>query len=996
MKTKLLLSVLLTLATTGTWAQETTIDGIHYTINDDGQTASVVGADEGITTANILENVNIDDKNYPVTFIREYSLMCSTLKHVYIPKTITWIDDEAINNNIIIETIVVDPDNPVYDSRDNCNAIIETQRNRTVIVRPCSSLPSSIKIIGECSFIGASFETLTIPEGIECIEFYSFDRATINTLYIPASCVDIQGGAFVYSNISNIVVDSNNPKYYIEDLCLIERGTGMLVDVYALSKTVNIPESVISLGQLSLSSFNHSHADFFYNCEFPVKAENADGYVQLGYGGGNIGILHVPEGSIPRYLYQGWNHYREGFEAITDGTFTCYCSVEGDYHGVPYIEPLYLTADKAGEEITLSVVLNGPGNATAFQFDIYLPEGMEVTFDDDGYEDILLSTQRTNERKHTFETQQMQDGAWRVLCYSNNNYTFEGNEGEVCTINVRTSANMANNGLPIVFKNLTTTLVNEEGGTEQVQRDQLTTYVNFFTPEYPEMGDANNDGQVNVTDITTLVSYIMGNQPTKFVFGLADIHTDGQINVTDIAATVNVILNGSAPQQAPRRRAPRRTEGQQATTAQLEVIPFAIAPGEEKEVEVVLNNPDDDFTGFQFDLTLPEGISLVSDEIGYVVDLGSRTTTRKHTIQASLQADGSIRVMAYSSRNSNFSGTEGDVAILTLKADDQLTAGVYNLQLNNIVLSQADGSDISQVEPADYEGSILSGILAENPVIKGDITAEAATIISGAVAASVNSIDLTQAVAVAEDASFSPANPNTLIFAPAATANVNQNVIAGDVCTNLILSETGTFATPKSFSATLSMTRTVKGGYNTVCLPFDLTADQVAATFGVATKVYTFEDVADGSNSVINFNTKADNTITANVPVLISDATASTELDFSDVVVKNGEAVVAGTNFDFVGTYAASTDVAAGDYFVGNGALYKSTGNTTIKAFRAYIKTKTPDAGIKMFIDGIATGIHEIEGAGADDEIIYNLAGMRVNKVQKGIFIVNGKKYIVK
>lgn len=201
----------------------------------------------------------------------------------------------------------------------------------------------------------------------------------------------------------------------------------------------------------------------------------------------------------------------------------------------------------------------------------------------------------------------------------------------------------------------------------------------------------------------------------------------------------------------------------------------------------------------------------------------------------------------------------------------------------------------------------------------------------------------------------------------------------------------------RTYAKNVTVNRTVKTGFNTVCMPFDMTAEQVANTFGDQAKVYTFQDVPDGTNSTINFNTKAENTIEANVPVLIGNATASTETKaFNNVMFKGGDAVVAGTNFDFVGTYAASTDIAAGDYFIGNGAIYKSTGATTIKAFRAYIKAKTSGAGVKMFVDGIETGIDEINGTAVENGAIYNLAGQRVNKAQKGVFIVNGKKVIVK
>ena len=199
--------------------------------------------------------------------------------------------------------------------------------------------------------------------------------------------------------------------------------------------------------------------------------------------------------------------------------------------------------------------------------------------------------------------------------------------------------------------------------------------------------------------------------------------------------------------------------------------------------------------------------------------------------------------------------------------------------------------------------------------------------------------------------------------------------------------------------ANVTMTRTIKEGYNTVCLPFNLTSNQVQTAFGQGTVVYAFsENSDDPMKATINFDNVVAGTITANVPVLVKATAASNSQTFEGVQIVAAEsAVVEGTNFDFVGTYEP-TSVAAGDYFIGNGALYKSAGSTNMKAFRAYIQDKNPDqqGEVKLFIDDIETSISEINGIEAEQGIIYNIAGQRVNKAQRGIYIVNGKKVLVK
>lgn len=66
---------------------------------------------------------------------------------------------------------------------------------------------------------------------------------------------------------------------------------------------------------------------------------------------------------------------------------------------------------------------------------------------------------------------------------------------------------------------------------------------------YYAIGDANGDGEINVSDFTAIASRIMGNPPASFVEKAADVNQDGEINVGDLTAVANIILHGS--QKAP-------------------------------------------------------------------------------------------------------------------------------------------------------------------------------------------------------------------------------------------------------------------------------------------------------------------------------------------------------------------------------------------------------------------------------------------------------------
>ena len=192
----------------------------------------------------------------------------------------------------------------------------------------------------------------------------------------------------------------------------------------------------------------------------------------------------------------------------------------------------------------------------------------------------------------------------------------------------------------------------------------------------------------------------------------------------------------------------------------------------------------------------------------------------------------------------------------------------------------------------------------------------------------------------------------------------------------------------------VTLNRKINKGFNSVVLPFDLNAAQVQTLFGEDTKVYAYsEDSDDANNVTVKFKTVTDGTIAANQPVLVEATAASTENLISNVIITYEEEPKAeGRNIDYVGLYAPAT-VPEGDYFISKGAIYKSTGATSIKSFRAFLKAKVEVDNVKLFIGDVEDGISEVEsGKQKVESAIYNLAGQRLQKMQKGINIVNGKK----
>ena len=203
----------------------------------------------------------------------------------------------------------------------------------------------------------------------------------------------------------------------------------------------------------------------------------------------------------------------------------------------------------------------------------------------------------------------------------------------------------------------------------------------------------------------------------------------------------------------------------------------------------------------------------------------------------------------------------------------------------------------------------------------------------------------------------------------------------------------------------ITLNRTlVANKWNTLCVPFAISEEEIKANFGEGTLVEKFEAV---NGNTVNF---ADATsIEAGVPYLIKPTVAGTTYTFNGKEVSEDAPKTEGNaDVTFQGIYSP-TDItnngtvkAAGVTEDGK-VLFVNAGSHT-KAFRCFFTISdnasiTP-AMLKVSIKGVETAINSIvmDNSNATDNAVYNLQGQRVNgnSLTKGIYIKNGKKFAVK
>ena len=182
-----------------------------------------------------------------VTSIGEYAFYnCSGLTEITIPNSVTKIGNKAFDNCSSLRSIVVEDDNMYYDSRNNCNAIIETTSNTLIVGCKNTTIPFSLTKIGEYAFYGCSgLTSITIPNSVTSIGEYAFYNCSgLTQLTIPNSINSISDYTFYgCSALTSITIPNS----------ITSIGKWAFSGCKGLT-TLTIPNSVISIGLSPFSS----------------------------------------------------------------------------------------------------------------------------------------------------------------------------------------------------------------------------------------------------------------------------------------------------------------------------------------------------------------------------------------------------------------------------------------------------------------------------------------------------------------------------------------------------------------------------------------------------------------------------------------------------------------------------------------------------------------------------------------------------------------------
>lgn len=191
------------------------IEKLEYAVGGNNSVEiNVNNSDKSAVTGEIVIPSTYTDgtNSYDVTTIANNAFAdCSNLTSVSIPSTITSIGSGAFEGCSSLNNIVVDSNNPNYDSREGCNAIIETASNSLISGCKNTVIPSSVTSIASKAFSGCvDLSSINIPSNVTSIGESAFKGCTaLTSASLPSSLTSIAKEAFKGTGLTGISIPSN-------------------------------------------------------------------------------------------------------------------------------------------------------------------------------------------------------------------------------------------------------------------------------------------------------------------------------------------------------------------------------------------------------------------------------------------------------------------------------------------------------------------------------------------------------------------------------------------------------------------------------------------------------------------------------------------------------------------------------------------------------------------------------------------------------------------
>lgn len=386
---------------------------------------------------------------------------CGNITDFVIPTSVTSLSSSFGGVGAGLKSISVAEGNAIYDSRENCNAIIETSTNTLVCGCNTTTLPSSITSIGAWSMTYYDHESITIPEKITSIGDGAFRGSSFKEISIPANIKKIGWDAF-------------------SDCSKLEKVT-------ILAQECNIGYGAFC--------YNYSLKEMVCHVLQPQAASssiitNSDDGISDDF------KLYVPFGTKTLYEQtEGWNNVKNVVEFNVAGSSSL------------SIEDFKMIAGKA-KAMSLDVV-NPAQAVTSVEFDLTLPEGLTIVTND-GKPDVEI-VGRTTAENHSLEAT-VNGGNVHIKVYSTDKNVISGTDGALLRFNLTAGNSFTGGNVTLSHQVLTS-----PDGTKSEPEDLMyavtadeEVIINFADENVKaicvEKWDTDGDGELSTAEAAAVTS----------------------------------------------------------------------------------------------------------------------------------------------------------------------------------------------------------------------------------------------------------------------------------------------------------------------------------------------------------------------------------------------------------------------------------------------------------------------------------------------------------
>ncbi len=969
-------------------------------------------------TGNVVipESVTYDGTTYSVTSINSSAFAyIEDMTSITIPASVMSIGKAAFQGCSGLTSIVVDNGNPYYDSRNNCNAIIETSSNTLIAGCKNTIIPNSVTSIGEWAFSGCyGLTSIAIPNSVTSIGGRAFSGcSSLTSITIPNSVSSIGEDAFVgtgwYNNQPDGLVYAGKVAYKYKgtmpedtSITIMEGTLGIADDVFSGCSgltTVIIPNSVTGIGNYA---FNGCGGLTSVTIGKSVTSIGSDAF----RGCNTLTSIDIPNNvtSIGDYAFEGCS----GLTSVTIGKsvtsigsmafFGCSELTSVTYHCKEIGSWFY--GNLSIKDITIGDEVINIGNSAFFGFcgltSLTIPNNVtnigNYAFSGcSGLTSLTIPNSVTSIGNYVFEgCSGLTSLTIPYSVTSVGNYAFKGCSGLTSVTIPNSVTSIGDNAFENCSGLTSVTIPNSVtsigwsafygcSGLTSVKIPNSVTSIEGYAfcgcsglTSITISNNVTSIGERAFKGCSGLTSFTIPKNVTSISVGAfsgcsgltsltipSNVTRIGNFAFSECPGLVSVKVESADPMSIGSSTFSNRTNAtlyipygckslyenanywkefkEIVEMPDLTMPDLTICKGGKVNLPVSMEN-EEEITAFQFDVEVPEGITITD------VQLGERKSD-SHTVDFNRQKDGSYRVIGVSLLSEPFSSNEGELVRLMLSSEKDIEKGDYSISIKDIVLTSLSKG---KLYPAD-----VSGVLTVLDIQQGDADGDGIP-------------DVADIVAMVN---YILEKPSSDFVYLAADMNADGEVDIFDVmlAINLVLNRE---------NSARSMARAMGAGETLEPMYMTTTDDGIRLDIDDAGRFTAFQfdvEVPEGTELTGAILTGSEDT-----HLIRTAKTGENRYRVMAVSLNNNSLMT-----------------------MAQGLLRLSLSGNSRFAMVDNIKFVTPQGEPVYFSIsqmGSATGIKEID---IDrDEVVYDMSGRRVSttheNLPKGIYIINNKKVVIK